>query len=435
MEKKIFEKTDGIRGKVGEEPVTRETMYGMGRAVGRFFDGGVILVGRDTRESGEWIRDEVARGLAEIGVEVWDVGVVSTPGLGRLVKTTDAVGGVMITASHNPATENGLKVFRGDGDKLTDKEELEVEAKFFADDREMVDGGEILERKDLVEGYEKQLVEVAGGVDLGGLKVGVDSAAGGAYELSRRVFEKLGVESFEVSAAPDGSNINVECGALYPEKMVAKVSEADMGVILDGDADRVMVADETGRIWNGDRIVALLAKELGYTRVVVTEYSNLGVVNYLKDIGVEVLKVVNGDRFVAEKCVETATDLGGEFSGHILKMDWLTSSDGMMVAVLLLKIMKQRGVKLSEMWPEYEDYPQRIWSLEVREKVPLEEVAGWSEAEKKWSKYLGNEGRLFARYSGTEKKLRIMVESVDEKKMEEAGEALVKIIKEEIGND
>ena len=382
-------------------------------------------MGRDTRESGDWIAEEIIDGLKKRGLVVWNIGIVSTPCVAYLSRVLDGVnGGIMITASHNPVSDNGVKVFDGNGDKFDDNMELEVE-------EELADG-ELVEKSEIVEKYENALLEER---SIEGVKICLDSASGGAYVLAKEIFGKGGAEVSEISDSPNGQNINENAGALFPENASEKMGhgEFDFGVALDGDADRVILIDETGRIWDGDRIVAMLVKEFAVNKVVMTEYSNLGAVQYLQGIGVEVLKVVVGDKEVVRKCRENNTRLGGEAAGHIIDLDWLSSSDGMYVAVLVADMLKKRQMKLSELWPNYEDYPQKIWNIKVTEKKPLEEIAGWSEAYEWGSGKLGNEGRAFARYSGTEKKLRIMVEAKDQEKMNEVGENLAKIVQEEIG--
>jgi phosphoglucosamine mutase len=445
MEKRIFERTDGIRGKVGEEPLTRKTIRRLGGALGRYFGHGKIVIGRDTRESSEWIRSELIRGLEDTDVEIIDIGIATSPVTAMMTKLIgEVVGGIIITASHNPASDNGIKVFDRDGHKMADGQELKIEKIFFDGWKEReVYSLKDTEYRDIMNDYMDELSVVVDHAMFSKYKVLVDSAAGGGKLVSEGVMRRFGVDAKEIGPIPDGMNINENCGAMHPENLAKAVVKegADMGVALDGDADRIILVDDIGRVWDGDRMLAMLAVELkrdgklpGNT-VVMTEYSNLGAVNYVKNTGIEVEKVVVGDREVARKCEEIGAVLGGEMAGHIIYLPWLSSSDGVMVAMMTLSILKKRGAKLSSLWPEYELVPQKLWNMNVKEKIPLEEIDGWSEAMDKWSNYLGNEGRLFARYSGTEKKLRIMVESMDEKKMTKAGEALSKIIEEKIGNE
>jgi len=438
MEKRVFRETDGIRGKVGEEPLTEKSMRKLGQAVGRYFEGGKMLIGRDTRESGVWISRELSLGMSEVGCEVWDIGEVTTPCVGILTDMEDVAGGVMVTASHDPAGDNGVKVFDGRGDKLTDDEELEVEKLFFEEIEVREKKGEVLDRLVLVDDYIDRAVE---GVSLEGWKICVDSAAGGGWKIVRKALEKAGATVVEVGPMPDGNNINEDCGALYPEKLAGAVVRegADMGVALDGDGDRLMIVDDEGIIWDGDRIVAVLAMwmkrdgRLLNDVVVMTEYSNLSAVRFLEKAGVRVEKVLNGDRAVVQVCRELGAVLGGEFSGHIIYPEWLSASDGLFASVLVAGIACEKGVRLSSLRPEYENFPRKIWNIEVKERKPLDEMAGWEEGLRRWREYLGAEGRTFARYSGTEDLLRILVEAQDSEKMEKVGEELSEIIRKEIG--
>ena len=439
MKKQIFRETDGIRGKVGEEPLTKESMHRLGRAIGQYFRGGKVLIGRDTRESGVWISQEISAGMRETGCEVWDVGEVTTPCVGVLTGVENVKGGVMVTASHNPASENGVKVFDGRGDKLTDYEELEVEKLFFADTGEKSPQvGEEIDKTTLIDGYIEKAMT---GVDLDGWKICTDSAAGGAWQIAQKAFAGAGATVVEIGVKPDGKNINEGSGALYPEKLAEVVLRegADMGVAFDGDADRLILVDDEGEIWDGDRIVAVMAlwlKEKGKLAndaVVMTEYSNLSAVLFLGENGVRVEKVLNGDRAVAQKCQEIGAVLGGEVAGHIIYPEWLSASDGLFASALIAEIAHEKGVKLSVLRPKYKNFPSKLWNLPVTERKPLEEIEGWQEGLEKEQKFLGVEGRTFARYSGTEDLLRILVEAKDAKKMEEVGERLSEIIKKEIG--
>jgi phosphoglucosamine mutase len=268
-----------------------------------------------------------------------------------------------------------------------------------------------------------------------------DSAAGGIWQIAPKAFESVGATVVEVGAVPDGKNINEGSGALHPEKLAEAVirESANLGVAFDGDADRVIIVDDEGMIWDGDRIVAVLAlwlkekERLNNDAVVVTEYSNLSAVLFLESNGIRVEKVLNGDRAVAAKCKEIGAVLGGEVAGHIIYPEWMSASDGLFVAVWLAKIAHEKGVKLSSLRPDYQNFPSKVWNIAVREREPLEEIAGWQEEFEKQREYLGTEGRAFARYSGTEDLLRILVEAKDAEKMEKAGEALSEIIKKEIG--
>lgn len=443
MEKRIFGATDGIRAEVGKAPLRPNCMRNLGRAIGKYFDGGNILLGRDTRGSGSWMADELKAGLAENGCVVEDLETLPTPAVQKFVAERDDVkGGIMLTASHNPATDNGVKVFGADGDKLTDEQELEVEENYFAteldEDVEVpkVDY-KLITLEEAIDGYAHMVETVLElGDKLQGQKVVLDAAAGAGHEFSKAVFEQFGLEVEQIDAEPDGKNINDGFGALYPQKMAERAKELGlMGVALDGDADRVIVADEEGRLWDGDRINILLTDYLGCDTTVVSEYSNFAMVKWQEEHGVKVEKVVNGDRAVAQLCKKLDTKLGSEFSGHIIYLPWLSASDATFTALFIRKIMAEKGCRLADLWADFEYMPSKQWGIKVREKLPLEEVAGFSEALKAAEGELAGTGRVFCRYSGTENKLRILVEAEDMALIEKEGEILANIIRKEIGDD
>ena len=332
MEKRIFGATDGIRGKVGEAPLRPNAIKALGKAISKYFENGRLVVGRDTRVSGEWMCDAAVEGIKEQGGSVGDLGIVPTPAMQKIVGEREGiVGGIMMTASHNPATDNGLKVFLTDGDKLSDEQELQVEEYYFEQELgEDVDPPAVTYEvednpaavRDYVEAADEML-EI--GNELEGVELVVDAASGAGHDYSKAVFDEFGIEAEMIDPVPNGTNINDGCGALYPEKMAATAKERGcVGVAMDGDADRIILADEEGRIWDGDRIVCLIAEYLNEnealpnSKVVLTEYSNLATIQYLMNNGIEVDKVVNGDRFVAQKCEENGLILGGELSGHII---------------------------------------------------------------------------------------------------------------------
>lgn len=447
MEKRIFGETDGIRAEVGKSPLRPNVMHNLGRAIAKHFNGGVALLGRDTRESGEWMREDMELGLKECGAKVEDLEVLPTPAVQKIVNIRDDVScGIMLTASHNPATDNGVKVFAADGDKLPDEEELEVEDEFFKEELgEDVELPEVefnlVTREDVIDVYAEKVEDTLQlGDSLTGAKIVLDAASGAGHEFSKAVFESFGLEVDQIDPLPDGKNINDGYGALYPDKMVAEAkAKGYMGVALDGDADRIIISDEEGRLWDGDRINILLATYLrdqgrlpGNT-VVVTEYSNYATVKYLEAQGIKVEKVVNGDRFVAQKLQALGAELGSEFSGHMIYLPWLKASDGTFMTLFIQKIMHDKKKRLADMWADFEFMPSKQWGIKVSEKRPLTEVAGFDEAVQKAEEEFAGKGRVFCRYSGTENKLRILVEGEDETLVEKHGEILAKIIEKEIG--
>ena len=449
MNKRIFGATDGIRGKVGEWPLQPAAVRRLGEAVAEYFGGSTrLLVGRDTRASGVWMLREFRQGAEQAGAQIADYGVLPTPALSVLVRRdARATGGVMMTASHNPASDNGLKVFGSDGDKLSDAEELKVEERYFAEPVEetaadlVVSDLMLQPHKEAMEQYIAAVRDLLGELRLSGDLL-YDAAAGAGQYFDKTVLEAFGLRPELLSPEPDGENINRDCGALYPEHLARLAQERGVaGVTMDGDADRVVLVDELGRIWDGDRELAVLAQylqekgELASNTVVVTEYTNLGLIKYFGEKGIAVEKVVNGDRFVAQKCAERGYVLGGESSGHIIYLPWLNSSDGVFVTLLMLKIAQEKGGRLADLWPDYEAMPSRQWGLAVREKRELAEVAGWQEALTQVEQTLAGRGRVFCRYSGTENKLRILVEGADADLVERCGEKLAEIVRKEIGDD
>ena len=446
MEKRIFGATDGIRGKVGEAPLRPNIMRELGRAIAKNTYAKKVLLGRDTRESGMWMDAEISDGLKAAGADVEDFGILPTPAVQAIIKDSGEYdAGVMLTASHNPATDNGIKVFGSDGDKISDEQELAVEATFFeaklGKDEDAPEVKFVKQHSEAAEKYYEQIAAAyVGDKDFKGTKIILDAASGAGHDFSRKVFEEFELEVEQIDPEPNGKNINDGYGALYPEKMAEAAREQGLiGVALDGDADRIVLADEDGRIWDGDRIVILLAEylkeqgKLPADTVVLTEYSNLATIKYLENEGIKVDKVVNGDRYVAQKCVELGAGLGGELAGHILYLPWLRGSDGTFMALMVLRIVQESGKRLADMWADYENVPSQQWGLFVKEKRAFEEIAGFNEAIAEAEERFNGRGRVFVRYSGTENKMRILVEGEDEALVEEIGENLAKIVKKEIG--
>jgi len=446
MEKRIFGATDGIRGKVGEAPLRPKIIKELGRAIAQNTYAKKVLLGRDTRESGMWMAEQITDGLKAAGAEVENFGILPTPAVQVIIKDSGEYdGGVMLTASHNPATDNGIKVFGADGDKISDEQELAVEATYFEsepkDDEDAPAVRFVKQASESAEKYYEQIVAgQIGDKGFDGRKIILDAASGAGHDWSRKVFEEFEIEIEQIDPEPNGKNINDGYGALYPEKMAEQAREEELiGVALDGDADRIVLADEEGRIWDGDRIVILIAEylkqqgELPADTVVLTEYSNLATINYLEAEGIKVAKVVNGDRYVAQKCVELGACLGGELAGHIIYLPWLRGSDGTFMALMVLRIVQESGKRLADLWADYENLPSKQWGLKVREKRDFAEIAGFNEAIAEAEKRFAGKGRVFVRYSGTENKLRILVEGEDAALVDEIGDGLAKIIEKEIG--
>ena len=447
--KKIFGETDGIRAKVGDFPLRPNMLKALGSAIADEMQAKKMLIARDTRESGIWIDESIVSGLSARGIEIEDLGVLPTPAVQKLLSGGGFDGGVMITASHNPATDNGLKVFRADGDKLNDETELAIEERYFASEleadieapeRDFVEMGVDANSVEKYAEMASKTLEMAKNEGVGSFLI--DSASGSGYVFSHTLFEDFGFEVENIDPVPNGKNINDGYGALYPENL-SKIckQQQKMGIALDGDADRAILVDELGRIWTGDRIVAMLALylkergELANDIVVLTEYSNLAAIKYLESKNIKVEKVVNGDREVMKKLQELGGVLGGENAGHIIYLPWFGSSDGSFVALFARKIMAEKNCRLADLWPDYEEFPNAQIAVKVREKRDFKDIPGWNEAVEKGLEALAGRGRVFVRYSGTEMKLRILVEGPDMRENTEIAEGLSEIIKKEIGND
>jgi phosphoglucosamine mutase len=432
--------TDGIRGVAGEFPLTGESAYLIGRALGHDLVRGTqnakAVMGQDTRESSGWIADRVASGLAAVGVEVHSAGVITTPGIAYLARSRGFAAGVVISASHNPWTDNGIKVFSGDGFKLTDARELAIEKEIFAllqkpgaaDDTALkVAGpslpGEAALRKAYIE-------SLAGSVssDLSPLRVLVDCANGAATAEAPELFRDLRIQATFTHVTPDGRNINEGCGALHPETLGKTVAAAagkfDLGVTFDGDADRALFCDSAGHVVNGDGVLLLTARDL-QTRgkltgasVVGTTMSNMGVEIALRKSGISMLRANVGDKYVLEEMLKTGAALGGEQSGHIIFRDGgATTGDGLLTALRVMDVIVRSGQSLAELVGDLKVFPQKIQNVRVREKIPFAQVPDVQRAIDAAERELDGNGRVVVRYSGTEALARVMVEAESEEKM------------------
>jgi phosphoglucosamine mutase len=432
--------TDGIRGVAGEFPLTKESTYLIGRALGHDLIRSAAkpraVMGQDTRESSAGIADRLAAGLAAVGVEVHSAGVITTPGVAYLARSRGMAAGVVISASHNPWMDNGIKVFSGDGFKLSDARELEIEKEIFellgktdvADDTALgVAGpslpGEVALRKAYIE-------ELAGSVsaDLSELRVLVDCANGAATAEAPELFRSLGVQATFTNVTPDGKNINKDCGALHPETLSKAVAESpekfDLGVTFDGDADRALFCDSKGHVVNGDGVLLLAARDmqargkLAGSTVVSTTMSNMGAEIALKRSGIRMLRANVGDKYVLEEMLKTGATLGGEQSGHVIFRDGdATTGDGLLTALRVMDVIVRSGKPLAELVSDLKVFPQKIQNVRVREKVPFAQVPEVARAIAAAESELNGNGRVVVRYSGTEALARVMVEAESETKM------------------
>ena len=433
--------TDGIRGVAGEFPLTNESTYLIGRALGHDLVRGKpraqAVMGQDTRESSWWIADRVAAGLAAVGVDVHSAGVITTPGVAYLARSRGFAAGVVISASHNPWTDNGIKVFSGDGFKLTDEREVAIEKEIFAllakpgaaDDTAMkVAGPSLPGETGLRQAYNESLADSVSS-DLSGMRVLVDCANGAATAEAPELFRSLRIQATFAHVTPDGKNINEGCGALHPETLGKTVAASggafDLGVTFDGDADRALFCDGAGRVVNGDGVLLLTARDLqergkltGST-VVATTMSNMGVEIGLKKSGIRMLRANVGDKYVLEEMLKTGATLGGEQSGHIIFRDGdATTGDGLLTALRVMDVIVRSHKSLAELGSDLKVFPQKIQNVRVREKVPFAQVPEIRRAIEAAERELDGNGRVVVRYSGTEALARVMVEAESEERMQ-----------------
>jgi phosphoglucosamine mutase len=411
--------TDGVRARPGEFPLIPEVIRKIGYLAGALTEADRVIVGMDTRSSSLQIEEALISGIAAAGVKVLRVGVVTTPGIcyiGRKMKALSAV----ITASHNPYYENGIKFFSADGYKLSEEIEREIERKI--EGCKVKDGkSKIEKREELVEDYRAFLKKR--GCSLSGLKIVADCANGAGYKIFPEVLRELSADVIEIGTEPDGVNINKKCGALYPERMADVVRKmADVGFSLDGDGDRVIAADRK-QIYDGDQIMAIFANHFGVNKVVATEMSNIGLEKALRASQIELIRTDVGDRWVAQKMKEENALLGGEQSGHIILAEHTTTGDGILTALFFLKVLRERG---SVAGLRFTPSPQVTVNVEVPEKPPLSEIPGLVEKIEEKKAELSEKGRVFVRYSGTEMCIRIMVEA---ESPEEIAEDIAEVVR------
>ena len=448
--------TDGIRGVAGEFPLTTNSTYLIGRALGHDLVRGTrkaqAVIGQDTRESSRWIADRVSEGLAAVGVDVHSAGVITTPGVAYLARARGMAAGVVISASHNPWTDNGIKVFSGDGFKLSDARELAIEKEIFAqlenvpapDEAALkVPSPSLPGEAELRHAYIQSLASSVTS-ELSQLRVLVDCANGAATAEAPELFRKVGVQATFIHVSPDGKNINERCGALHPETLGKSVGasggEIDLGVTFDGDADRALFCDASGRVVNGDGVLLAAARDLharGKLKndtVVATTMSNMGLEIALKKSGIRMLRANVGDKYVLEEMLKTGAILGGEQSGHVIFLDGdATAGDGLLTALRLMDIVVRSGKPLAELVGDLKVFPQKIQNVRVKEKVPFAQVPAIQRAITSAEKELDGSGRVVVRYSGTEALARVMVEAESETKMQAVCSAIAGEIQKALG--
>jgi phosphoglucosamine mutase len=447
--------TDGIRGVAGEFPLTRDSVYWIGRALGhdlvRENPKARVVIGQDTRVSSRWIADRFLQGLASVGVETRSAGVITTPGVAFLARARRFDAGVVISASHNPWTDNGIKIFSGDGYKLPDARELAIEKEIFAllqaDAIPAPDFAPEISslpgEESLRQAYVRWLASSVS-ANLTRLCVAVDCANGAAAAEAPELFGALKINATFLHSAPDGRNINENCGALHPETVARFVAENhgrfDLGVTFDGDADRALFCDADGRVVNGDAVLLLAAREmrsrdtLANATVVATTMSNMGLELALKRSRIEMLRANVGDKYVLEEMQRVGATLGGEQSGHILFRDGeATTGDGLLTALRVMETMVRTGKPLADLVGDLRVFPQTIRNVRVRQKTPFVEIPPVQATIAAAERELDGNGRVVVRYSGTEALARVMVEAESKEQMDRLAESIVESIRSALG--
>ena len=444
--------TDGVRGEANVE-LTPELAFKLGRFGGYVLsqhetERPKVFVARDTRISGEMLESALIAGLLSVGIEVYKLGVLATPGVSYLVRTEKASAGVMISASHNPALDNGIKFFGNDGFKLADDQELEIEALLDAPKdtlpRPSAEGlGTLVDYPEGLRKYEKFLVTT--GTDLSGMTVALDTANGAASVSARDVFLDLNAEIAVIGEKPNGLNINDGVGSTHPEQLQELVKEtgADLGLAFDGDSDRLIAVDETGEIVDGDRIMFIIGKYLSekgllaHNTIVTTVMSNLGFHKALDKQGINKAITAVGDRYVVEEMRHSGYNLGGERSGHVIIMDYNTTGDGQLTAIQLTKVMKETGKSLSELAAEVTIYPQKLVNIRVENsmKERAMEVPAIANIIAKMEDEMAGNGRILVRPSGTEPLLRVMAEAPTDAEVDYYVDTIADVVRTEIGCD
>ena len=449
MRRKLFG-TDGVRGVANTDPMTVENALALGQAVAHVFrnNGGrhKIVIGKDTRLSGYMFETAMAAGICAMGGDVLLVGPLPTPGIAFLTHSMRADAGVVISASHNPYQDNGIKFFGRDGFKLPDAMESKIEMLMMGDHLKEARPaspqiGKAHRIDDATGRYIVYLKNTfPAQLSLDGLRIVVDCAHGAAYRIAPQVFQELGADVITIGVNPNGLNINDNCGSLFPEVVAAKVREqrADLGISLDGDADRVIIVDHKGDVLDGDRIMAICAEEmlrkktLKKNTVVATVMSNIGLEIFLKERKIKMVRAPVGDRYVVESMRAGGYNFGGEQSGHLIFLDHAKTGDGVLAALQILAVMMESGKRVADLGKAMVTYPQMLVNVRLKHKVPIEDMRGFQKAKAEFEKKMGNRGRIVVRYSGTEPVLRIMAEGESQAEIDRIVKALAEKARTEI---
>jgi phosphoglucosamine mutase len=439
MSRKLFG-TDGIRGKAGDPPLDRRHAYALGVALAGWIHGRQlhpsVVIGMDTRESGVWLAGSVARGLRSQDVEVDFAGVVTTPGVAYLARTGDYAAGVMISASHNPFEDNGIKVIDHSGYKMPDEEEIHLEAGMFgwlekgeAAYEEILVADEDLDRR-YVTFLESTIEE-----RLDGLHLVIDCANGAASKLAPTLFAELGARVTAIGNSPDGRNINLNCGSLHLEGLRDRVlaEKADLGIAFDGDADRALFVTGSGKLVDGDAVMLVTGVHMKVKGVVATVMSNLGLEKAFISHGIEMVRANVGDKYVLEEMIKRNLPLGGEQSGHIIFRELATTGDGMLTALRVLSVIRQTGRTLDELTAGLKVYPQILVNVRVKERRPLSELPAVKAKIAAAETAFAGSGRVLVRFSGTEPLARVMIEGADQAMVDDWAHRIADTIRQELG--
>ncbi len=447
--------TDGIRGTSNQYPMVPDVVVRIGQAIGYLIrtqkisspsKANKVVIGKDTRLSGYMIEQALASGLNSMGIYVQLVGPLPTPGIGYLTRTMRAAAGIVISASHNAYQDNGIKIFGPDGFKLDDLLETEIENLVFKNElfNLLPHSKEVGRTRRIDDAQGRYIVHAKSTFPLeytlDGMRIVLDTAHGAAYSVAPAIFEELGAEVIQLGHQPNGLNINDKSGALHPSQMAQAVVQyrADVGIGLDGDADRLVMVDENGKILNGDHILALCAihfKKKGILKnntVVFTQMSNFGLEQKMKEMGINVSITNVGDKNVVEEMRSKNYNLGGEQSGHIIFLDHSTTGDGIVAALNVLSVMKETGKKMSELSGVLKELPQVLINCRVSRRLDLKTLAGYQELLSNKEKILGDSGRIFIRFSGTEPLIRILVEGQDQNLINRIAEELANFLEKEL---
>ncbi len=442
--------TDGVRGKAGEYPLDHETVARLGGALVRAMQHSResarplrFVVGRDTRESGEWIERELARGVHSAGAEITTAGVIPTPAIAFVTRDLGFDAGLVISASHNPFEDNGIKVFSGAGEKFTEVLEREVEA-IVHDRGWSVEGPSDVpvDRTDVIDAYIAHArLALPNPAPLGRFRMAIDAANGATTTVAPKLFRDLGFDVVVLSANPDGRNINLDCGSTHPEQLSRAVREARcrMGVAFDGDGDRAIFVDAEGRIVDGDAVLLMCARHwkasgrLKGNTIVATVMSNIGLEIALRESEIDLVRCAVGDKYVMEEMIKRDLSLGGEQSGHVIFSEHLFTGDGIVTALSVLRVMAESGRELADLASQLVTYPQVLVNVRVREKQALTSVPSIAAAMERVETRLAGEGRLLVRYSGTEPLLRVMIEGKNQEQIQAWAAEIAGVVREHLG--